>query len=190
MGLLQHHGIVDGYGYTGHWTLATGARPPGRQPINYEHYQLPIIDGQLAGPEELTQLTQATGYWYRRGEVFTLTAPSTVVATPLSRQLGDARVLFRGSMLGPTLITLHRSGDPSAPQQYLTLYGHMEELEPTLQRGDLLKTDTPVGHASSHFYLEVSRLGEGIEAASLTPQQLEDGELAAPVSLRTVLSPQ
>ncbi|GMV17384.1 MAG: peptidoglycan DD-metalloendopeptidase family protein [Myxococcales bacterium] len=97
----------------------------------------------------------------------------------LEHQTGEAEVLFVGEVFGNSVVTRHSVREGDRLREYVIVYGHLEGPAPGLSRGMNLREGSLIGFVGDsgspgdvHLHLEVRRVREGVNVASLAPGEL------------------
>ncbi len=113
---------------------------------------------------------------------------------PLEAQVGDARVVFIGELMGNTVITQHTLREGTGSRQYLAVFGHLDEAANELYVGKRLRRSDLVGYVGNsdspnfvHLHYEIRRLHDFINPMSTEVARLMSQDASVPVDPRNVL---
>jgi hypothetical protein len=163
------------------------------RPPSYLAYQLPValLDQRIrpSDPLEAGETRLRTGG-------FELNAmPGAKVFLPaLEAQQGNAEIVHAGTLLGPTIVTRHRTRFGDSERVYLLILGHLERLAEGLTPGRKLEPGTPVGSIGEGgltgpvLHLEVRQSRQGVDANTLRPEDLLDPSKTIATDPRNVLA--
>lgn len=120
----------------------------------------------------------------RRGEALSavghggidLAAPrgTEVLVVALEHQVGDAEVVFVGTLFGTTVVTRHSVREAGELRDYVALHGHLEGAAPGVTVGASLREGTPLGYVGDsgnagdvHLHYELRRVRAGADPRAL-----------------------
>jgi murein DD-endopeptidase MepM/ murein hydrolase activator NlpD len=113
---------------------------------------------------------------------------------PLEAQVGDARVVFVGQLMGNTVITQHTLREGTGSRHYLAIFGHLDEAASELYVGKRLRRRDLVGYVGNsdspdfvHLHYEIRRLHDAVDPLSIEPARLVSQDASIPVDPRNVL---
>lgn len=113
---------------------------------------------------------------------------------PLEAQVGDARVVFIGQLMGNTVITLHSLREGTGTKQYLAVFGHLDEAARDLYVGRRLRRTDLVGYVGNsdspdfvHLHYEIRRLRDFVNPMASDASRLVSQDASVPVDPRNVL---
>lgn len=155
------------------------------RPLDYDAYRYPV-----AGAGYPRWQTVTSGYdldlpdaEQRRGTMHAVghggfdlpqARGTKVTLLPLAQQLGDATVVHVGALFGNSVVTLHAVREGGERRSYLLIFGHLESAAPGLAPGQVLPAGSVLGFVGSsesdfvHLHLEVRRVRDGVDPATLT----------------------
>ncbi|MCC6663054.1 MAG: M23 family metallopeptidase [Polyangiaceae bacterium] len=97
----------------------------------------------------------------------------------LEHQTADAEVLFVGEVFGNSVVTRHSVREGDRLREYVIVYGHLEGAAPGLSRGMNVREGALLGFVGDsgspgdvHLHLEVRRVRDGVNVATLAPGEL------------------
>ena len=97
----------------------------------------------------------------------------------LEHQTADAEVLFVGEVFGSSVVTRHTVREGDRLREYVIVYGHLQGPAPGLSRGMNVREGALLGFVGDsgspgdvHLHLEVRRVREGVNVASLASGEL------------------
>lgn len=113
---------------------------------------------------------------------------------PLEHQEGDAEVVYVGALFGTTVVTRHMVREGGRVRDYLVLHGHLDGAAPGLAAGKHLAENELVGFVGDtgseglvHLHLEIRRVRDGVDVASLPPGKIAANERTVAVDPRNLL---
>lgn len=112
----------------------------------------------------------------------------------LEHQQGDADVVLVGKLFGNSVVTHHAVREAGKLRDYLVIHGHLEKPATGLSRGASVSAGTIIGYVGDsgspgvvHLHLEVRRVREGVDLASLAPSELTHNSKTVACDPRNVL---
>lgn len=112
----------------------------------------------------------------------------------LDRQLGDAKVVYVGTLFGNSVVTLHVVREGAEKAHYVVVFGHLDHPAAGLERGRMLRAGDLVGFVGDsgspdlpHLHLEARRIRDGVDPATLTGYQLIARDVTVVTDPRNVL---
>ncbi len=112
----------------------------------------------------------------------------------LEAQVGDARVVFIGQLMGNTVITLHNLREGTGTKPYLAVFGHLDEAARDLYVGRRLRSRELVGYVGNsdspdfvHLHYEIRRLRDFVNPVTSDASRLVSQDASVPVDPRNVL---
>ena len=112
----------------------------------------------------------------------------------LEHQEGDAEVLHVGPLFGRSVVTLHTVREAGRLRSYVMILGHLDATAPGLERGARAPDGTLLGQVGDsgsegvvHLHLELRRVRDGVDPATLATGQLASRERTIAVDPRNLL---
>jgi hypothetical protein len=110
------------------------------RPEDYSLYRYPVVDAPVVSGYDLEKpdAEQRRGHMHAVGHGgVDLMAPmgTPITTVRLDHQLGDAEVLFVGSLYGHTVITRHRIRENGRDRDYVLIFGHLDRVADGVRRG-------------------------------------------------------
>jgi murein DD-endopeptidase MepM/ murein hydrolase activator NlpD len=184
---------------TGHWLdYDQIPRRPDR-PDSYLAYRYPLAGAPVVSGYDLDKPDSEQ----RRGEmnatghggvdlVDALGAPIKMLH--LEHQVGDAEVLYVGTMYGQTVVTRHVVREGGVLRDYVLLFGHLDRAGDDVRRGRRLRDGDIVGFVGNsasprlvHLHLEARRVRDGVDPWRLYGEGLRERENSIVTDPRNVL---
>jgi murein DD-endopeptidase MepM/ murein hydrolase activator NlpD len=153
------------------------------RPLDYDAYRYPVVgypgwatvtsgyDLDLPDVEQRRGTMRAVGHG---GLDLPQARGTKVTLIPLAQQLGDAKVIHVGTLFGNSVVTLHAVREGGERRNYLLIFGHLDSAAPGLLPGQMLPAGGLVGFVGNsesdfvHLHLEVRRVRDGVDPATLT----------------------
>lgn len=169
------------------------------RPTDYQAYRYPVPPAAAGTTDRVSGYdldkpddVQRRGLFLRavgHGAIDLMRARGTPVRLlPLRAQVGDARGIYAGHLIGNTVVTEHARREGSDISIYLVFYGHLNDTAARLGGEQALAEGTLLGHVGDsdspglvHLHLEVRRW-RGAAPPSATLQKEGPGALLARVN--------
>ena len=97
----------------------------------------------------------------------------------LDHQVGPAVVIYVGTLMGLSVVTLHTLREGGRTRQYVLIFGHLDRPAPGLARGDRLDPGALVAFVGDtgspelvHLHLEARRVRDGVDGEKLLPGRI------------------
>lgn len=192
------------YERSGRWRVYDEIPRMPDRPADYRRYRYPV-------PPEPGQSLVMSGYdldlpdyEQRRGPGLKavghggidLAAPrgTPVRLVDLQHQVGNAEVLYVGTLFGNTVVTRHTLREGGHLREYVVLYGHLQGPAPGVTKGMTVKQGTVLGYVGDsgspgivHLHLEVRRVRADENPAGFTPREIVDNAYTVVCDPRNVL---
>ncbi|CAN5741010.1 hypothetical protein BH11MYX4_BH11MYX4_02480 [soil metagenome] len=157
------------------------------RPVEYDAYRYPVggypgwatvtsgYDLDLPDVEQRRGAMRAVGHG---GLDLPQALGTRVTLIPLAQQLGDAKVIHVGPLFGNSVVTLHAVREGGERRHYLLIFGHLDSAAPGLLAGQVLPSGSVLGFVGKsetdfvHLHLEVRRVRDGVDPATLTGYRL------------------
>jgi len=117
-----------------------------------------------------------------------------VRALPLEHQEGDAEVLYVGQLFGLSVVTRLTLRESDRLRDYVVIHGHLDGAAPGLQKGSRAPEGALLGHVGDsgseglvHLHLEIRRVRDGVDPATLPPGKLASNDQTVAVDPRNLL---
>ena len=178
-------------------------RRPDR-PADYDAYVYPIPPGLPGGHSvvsgydlDLPDALQRRGKMRAvgHGAVDLPQKKGTPIAMiALDHQVGDAKVLMVGTLMGTSVVTHHVLREGGRDREYVLIFGHLDHAAPGLARGDVLRAGDLVGFVGDtgspelvHLHLEARRVRDGVDGSALPPGRILAADATIVCDPRNVL---
>lgn len=156
-------------------------RSPGR-PADYDAYELPVpphpgghsvMSGyDLDRPDAAQRRGRGLKHVGHGGIDIGEPRGTPVRAVRLEHQEGPSDVLYAGPLFGTTVVTRHRVREGGLVAEYVTLFAHLDRIEPAITPGRSLDEGAVLGAVGDsgspglvHLHLEIRRVREGVDLA-------------------------
>jgi len=178
-------------------------RQPER-PADYRSYQLPVpplpqqsfvTSGyDLDQPDEAQRRGAELKAVGHGGIDLAQKRGTPVSLVPLEHQVGEADVVLVGKLFGNSVVTHHAVRESGAVRDYLVIHGHLDKPAAGLARGASAPAGSVIGYVGDsgspgvvHLHLEVRRVRDGVDFASLGPGELAHNSKTVACDPRNVL---
>jgi len=190
--------------WAGKTTAAAKKRGPSAQPsiprrpdrpVDHERYRWPVPllpDGALSSAElDLPSLAVGMA---ATGLALAQESGTKVELVALAGQAAEADVLYVGDLVGITVVTRHPVREGGRLRDYLAVFGQLEDVAPSLERGCNVRDGSVIGHVDgsepggqAYLYFEIRRVRHNVSANELPYHQLTLAAYTIPCDPRNVL---
>lgn len=117
-----------------------------------------------------------------------------VRAIELEGQTGLAKIVFAGSMVGQSVVTLHGVREGGHVREYLLVHGHLERAADGAKQGRKVRADEVLGYVGDtgspelvHLHLEARRVRDGVDIEKRPPADWLNNAYTVPCDPRNIL---
>lgn len=161
-------------------------RRPDRDP-DYARYELPVLSPEHPTVEANAGSSGPDGGPARAGIVVNVRAGAPVRVVSLEGQEGPASVVYAGSLMGGSLVTLHVVHERDRQREYLVVLGNVGQVPAVAPRAKLPR-DAPAGTTTlAPLTLDVRLVRPNTDVWSVAPNALTDDATSISVDPRNVL---
>jgi murein DD-endopeptidase MepM/ murein hydrolase activator NlpD len=193
---LVENGHTD---HDGQWVEYDQIPRRPERPEAYLAYRYPLADAPVVSGYDLDKpdAEQRRGRMHAVGHggvdlVAQMGTPIEMIR--LDHQIGNAEVLYVGTLYGETVVTRHSLREAGVLRDYLLIFGHLDRAAEGLRRGQRLRDGATVGFVGNsdspdlvHLHLEARRVRDRVDAWKLPPDFLHAREYSVVTDPRNVL---